>query len=139
MFDTLSYKKTIKFDDGDDELKGKLKSDFQNAIISKEQNLYKRVKSIWDHKGLNVSQDKVSFSEINLFSKESEEYFGLSKKELITYSATLGAAVGASVDFAFLGHTMLLGALVGGIGGAIAGSIGFDKLADIKVLVKDLE
>ncbi len=43
------------------------------------------------------------------FQKRAEEYFGLSKKELITYSATLGAAVGASVDFAFLGHTMLPG------------------------------
>ena len=134
IFDTLSYTKVKSFEKESEELKRSLIEEFKADIIKKENRLYKEIKSIWDHKNLSISLEDIGLTNIELFSKESEEYFGLSKKELITYSATVGAAIGAGVDFALLGHTFLLGAAIGGVGGAIAGYLGFDKLAQIKIL-----
>ena len=134
VFNSLSHTKKMAIKDDSSEVRKKLEKAFYNDIVMFEKSSFSKIKDIWDHKRVEVKQDEFSFDSVELFSKESEEYFGLSEKELITYGATLGAAVGGGIDLAFLGHTLFAGAAIGGIVGAIGGYLSFGKLADIKIL-----
>lgn len=134
IFWSMSHTKKVTIKEDTQDIREKLESDFKADLVKKEQSSFKKIKEIWDHNRVKIEQKGFALDYLELFSKESQEYFGLTQKELISYSATLGAVVGAGVDAAFLGHTLLLGAAVGAIGGAVAGYFGLEKLADIKVL-----
>jgi small GTP-binding protein len=134
VFNSLSHTKKMAIKDDSSEVREQLEKAFYNDIVMFEKSSFSKIKAIWDHKRVEVKQDEFSFDSVELFSKESEEYFGLSEKEAITYSATVGAAIGGGIDLAFLGHTLFAGAAIGGIVGAIGGYLGFGKLAEIKIL-----
>jgi len=116
-----------------DKIKEKLLKDFYSEIISQEQKSFETIKKIWDHKRVQIEQDSANIKNLELFSEESEKYFGLTRQEITTYSATVGAIVGGGIDAALFGHTLLLGATIGGAIGAIGGYMSFDKLENIKV------
>ena len=138
VFKILEYKKKIAIKDDSKEVREKLEREFIEDIKNFEKKFFKNIKNIWDHNRINVDSKEFNFNNIELFSKESEEYFGLSKKEIITYSSLLGAAIGGGVDAALLGHTIFLGAVVGGVIGSIGGYMSLEKLSEIKVLGMEL-
>jgi len=134
IFSAMSYTKSMPLKDNKDDLKEQLEIAFKEDLIKKEQHVNRKIKDIWDHKRAKIELESFKFNDLELFSKQSEEYFGLNQKELIGYSATLGGAIGAGIDGLFLGHTVFLGATIGAISGAVAGYLGFEKLADFKIM-----
>jgi len=138
IFKVISYTKSIKIESDSNIIRDKLKEQFFNDIVKFEQQSFANIKHIWDHNRAQIEQKSFGFDGIELFSKESEKYFGLTQNELITYSATIGGTIGAGVDAAFFGHTLLLGAAIGAVAGAIGGYMGFEKMADIKILGQQL-
>ena len=112
----------------------KLEELYKDKIKNLEESHHKKIKLIWEHKNIDIEEDELIFKDLELFSTKTEEIFGLSKKELISISATVGAAIGGGVDLALLGHTFFLGALTGAAVGAVSGYFGANKVSEIKIL-----
>jgi small GTP-binding protein len=125
------YEKELKNKDED---KQKYINEYKQNLINFEKKAHKEIIKIWEHKNLKINKDNLELNKISLFSKEAQEIFGLSKQELIYFSAALGAVVGGALDLALLGHTLLLGSAIGGAVGAISGYLGFEKFSEIEVL-----
>jgi len=128
------YQKEIN----ENEDKTKYINEYKKRLIDLEQSAHQKIIKIWEHKNLKINKDNLELNKISLFSKEAQEIFGLSKQEIIYFSAAIGAVVGGAVDLALVGHTLLLGSALGGVVGAISGYLGFEKFSKIEVLGMNL-
>ena len=72
--------------------------------------------------------------ELDLFAEETWDLFGLSKNQLLVTGSMGGAAAGLGIDVMFGGTTLLLGATLGAVAGAVGSWFGSDELAKTKVL-----
>ena len=72
--------------------------------------------------------------EWDLFAQESRRVFGLDTWQLVRAGAIGGAAIGGTIDAATLGHSFLVGSLVGGVIGGIASYFGTQRAAEVTVL-----
>ncbi len=68
----------------------RLEKQYKNRILSIEENSYKDIASIWHHNGLEKEDIDSVTSNVQLFSQESVEIFGLDKKELIKMATIAG-------------------------------------------------
>ena len=111
---------------------------YKNRLRALEMAAQKRVEHIWSHDHLQKEQQLLAFEGMDLFSQETASVFGLTRNELLVAAATSGASVGAGIDLLFVGHTLLLGAAIGAIGGAASAFLSFNELSEIKVLGQTL-
>jgi len=107
---------------------------YQDELRDKERELYKKLEDIWQHRHLKKSSSMLEFEEMDLFSTKSISLFGLTQKDIILMGMGSGAITGASIDMISVGHTLLLGGVVGAIVGGVGAYLGFDKVANTKVL-----
>jgi len=116
-----SYTKKMMYDEYTQELKA-LERRFQTDLIEK-----------LSFSNLEYKIEEEIF-EFDLFSKKSQEIFGLSKQRLVFISMMSGALMGSGVDAIFGGATLLLGSLAGGIIGAGSALYGYEELAKISFI-----
>ena len=136
MVSTLSfvYSKTIKGESATSKEEESAMLAYQKRLIESEKSLEKKIENIWNHRSVEKGENILLLDEIGLFSKESASIFGLSQNELIITGASAGAITGAGVDLLFVGHTLFLGALVGGVVGGVGAKLGFNNLYNVKIL-----
>jgi hypothetical protein len=60
--------------------------------------------------------------------------FGLDQCQLVRAAAIAGAAIGGTIVAAPLGHSFLLGTLIGGVIGGVASWVGTERAVEMKVL-----
>ena len=110
-----------------------LRLEFQAAIEQKEQDLFKEIKEILGFRKLPLDLDLANLN-YSLFSKESEEIFGLSKEKIVLLLTLTSAATGGAIDLAVGGHSLLLGTVIGGAVGFIGANYGYGKLSEINFI-----
>ena len=69
----------------------------------------------------------------DLFDTGQWYAWGLDRQQLATVAAIGGAAAGVAIDIGLAGHSLMLGALSGGLAGGSAAWFGADKLANSKL------
>ena len=69
----------------------------------------------------------------DLFDTDEWYAWGLNKQQLIMAAAVTGSISGAALDLAVAGHSLMLGAIGGGLLGAGSAWLGSKKLVDMKV------
>jgi GTPase Era involved in 16S rRNA processing len=111
---------------------------YKKEIRALEEQAMRKIAALWSHSEIEKEDSLNHFLDVDLFSKESESIFGLSKKELATMASVAGGATGAGVDLMLGGSSMMLGALIGGLVGGAGAMFGFDEAAQIKVLGQKL-
>ena len=110
------------------------KKKFEESFEKDELKLFQDLEKIFNHNLVNVQTSQEIFKNLQLFSKNSMELFGLSKDEMIKLGAVTGASIGAALDLFTVGHTLVLGAISGGVVGAVGAYLSFDSLFELKVL-----
>jgi GTPase Era involved in 16S rRNA processing len=131
---SLVDKLSFSTEDASEKDKENIEENYKNKLRVEEHNAQENIEQIWNHDRLDISQENLTFEDLDLFSQESASVFGLTQKELIVTGATSGAVTGAGIDLLFVGHTLLLGSVVGAVVGGVGAYFGFKELAEVKVL-----
>jgi len=113
------------------ELKDKLRSRYQEDLVKKERKGHARLGEIYAHRQRSVEGMELKLAEDDLFSKKTWDIFGLSTTQLIAAGALAGAAIGGTLDAAVGGASFLMGTVIGGVGGGIAGYYGKKSLPTV--------
>ncbi len=107
-----------------------LEEAFADAIRKLERREREDIESIYAYERLTRNEDKLAppAFEKDVFAEETWQFFGLSSSQLALVGAASGALIGGAVDAATLGHSFLLGTLLGaGVGGASGVALAFKK------------
>ncbi|MGU9957705.1 MAG: DUF3482 domain-containing protein [Arenicellales bacterium WSBS_2016_MAG_OTU3] len=136
LINTLTFKKSVPLREQDNKkkLEQTLQARLQHELREAEAKTRRQVENIYDYKNLATKGNSFELLQADLFSKESQEMFGLSKHQLITAGLLGGGAAGSGFDLLTGGSSLLLGAGVGAIVGGASAILGYEKLAEIKVL-----
>lgn len=97
-----------------------------------EKKHHESLKSLYQYHHLESTIDELPL-EGNLFDTEKWIMWGLNRKQLTIAATIAGAATGAAVDLAMAGHSLMLGALGGGVIGGASAWLGADKLSNYRV------
>ncbi len=138
--DALSHISSIPIstEEATEEEQSRVVESYKSQIRSTERKLHRKIAKIWNHSSIDSSIDIALFQEMDLFSKESESLFGLSKRDMLIASVTSGALTGSSVDLMLGGSTFMLGAAIGGLAGGAGMMWGYSEISDMKILGQKL-
>lgn len=114
------------------EIQPLLANAYKTHMIEREERAIKELLANYAHFNLGMSMDKLTLPP-DLFDFEHWYMWGLDKKQLATASAVAGAAAGAALDLAVAGHSLMLGALGGGVAGFASAWLGADKLVELRL------
>jgi hypothetical protein len=103
-------------------------------IRRREQNVRRAIQGHYRHETLQRDELNLSLLEMDLFTAEGWELFGLSKTQLLITGSMTGAVAGLGVDALVGGSSLLLGAGIGALVGGIGSWFGGDELAKAKIL-----
>ena len=112
----------------------KLEHELQDEITSLEQRVRGEIEALYHHHELERHGTSLASIELDLFSGESEELFGLSRAQLAASAAMSGAIAGGSIDILLGGASLLAGAGLGALIGGASALFGTDRLAKVKIL-----
>lgn len=140
IYDATTLVETLAFESesSSKEEKEKIEHNYKNRLRKLEYQTQEKLERVWNHHQLEMKQENLTFEGMDLFSEETASVFGLTRKELMITGASSGAVAGAGIDLLFLGHTLLLGGVIGGLAGGVGAYFGFDELSEIKVLGQTL-
>jgi len=140
IVESLSYveKIEIKSDKVSDDKKEQLEKKYKNSIASFEANTQKKINSLWNHNRLQIVQNNLDILDTDLFSKQSQSLFGLSKQTMILTAVASGGVSGAAFDMLVGGSSLMMGSVIGATIGAASAFFAYDKLAEITILGQKL-
>jgi hypothetical protein len=106
------------------------------SLRTREHRARREVETLYRHKRLRTDEDDLIAEDFDrdLFAAESRRVFGLDTWQIVRAGAVGGAAIGGTIDAATLGHSFLLGTVIGGVLGGAAAYWGGLQIADVTVL-----
>lgn len=118
--ESLGYSHSVPVKPGADEevLKDKLHKKYEQFLRSREKKCQSQIRALYKHNIFNMELPSQSILQEDLFAEKTWEFLGLDSTQLIMAGALSGAAVGAGVDVAAIGHSLGLFSLIGGLVGA---------------------
>ena len=135
---TAQQSKTIAEDADPEPFIEKLTEKLKETLRELEQKARKEVEYIYRHQNIERKETMMEFLDLDLFSSETSELFGLSKSQIITSGAASGAVAGLGVDVMLGGASLLLGSGIGALIGGVSALFGSEKIGKMKVLGKTL-
>jgi len=119
---------TISSDDNDSVLEKKLFERYSSEIGAKEAESHRKIRALFKHNIFNYELPPHSILREDLFSEKTWQLLGLTQKQLVLLGTISGAAVGAGIDIAALGHGLGLFTALGGIAGSIGALTGKNRM-----------
>jgi hypothetical protein len=136
--DALAYTEehALAEHEGPDAHRGEWHAAFLASLRRRERRARGEVETLYRHERLERDEGDLVAEDFDrdLFAEESRRVFGLDTWQLVRAGAVGGAAIGGTIDVATLGHSFLLGTVIGGIVGGAAAYWGGLQIADVKVL-----
>lgn len=109
-----------------------LEKKYHSWMRGREQQTFRQLSELFSHHQCVLESKQIELPP-DLFDSEQWYAWGLNKKQLTTVSTMTGAFTGAVVDAAVAGHSLMLGAIGGGVLGFASAWLGADKLTNISV------
>lgn len=113
---------------------GVLRGELEHRVRLREHSARAAVQGIYRHEQLRADEVSLQLLELDLFTTEGWELFGLSKTQLLITGSLTGAVAGLGIDALVGGATLLLGAGIGAVVGGVTSWFGGDELAKTRVL-----
>jgi hypothetical protein len=114
----------------------KWEAEFLESLRKRELRARREIELLYRHDRLEREEASLSRESFDwdLFAEESQRVFGLDRWQLVRAGAIGGAAIGGTIDVATLGHSFLIGSVLGGVVGGVASWLGTERAAEVKVL-----
>jgi GTPase SAR1 family protein len=135
---TATEKKSIAEDADTEAIIEKLTEKLKSTLRVEENKARNEVEYIYRHQNVQRTESIMELLDLDLFSSESAELFGLSKSQIIASGAISGAAAGFGVDVMLGGASLLLGSAIGALVGSASALFGSEQIGKLKVLGKSL-
>ncbi|MCM2285079.1 MAG: GTPase/DUF3482 domain-containing protein [Desulfobacula sp.] len=126
---SFSLSEPVTGDEDLEALKERLNEKYQARIKKFEDDLFKKIRSLFKHHVFDHRLPEYSILNHDLFSKQTWELLGLTTEQLAAAGAVVGGTFGAIIDTAAAGHTFGLFTAVGGILGAGSALFSGKKMA----------
>lgn len=130
--------KTIGEDQDPEPVIKKLSEKLKTTLREHELKARKEVEYIYRHQNIERNENTMELLNLDLFSSESAELFGLSKSQIVTSGAATGAVAGLGIDVMVGGASLMLGAGLGALIGGASALFGSEKLGKLKILGRSL-
>jgi Domain of unknown function (DUF3482)/50S ribosome-binding GTPase len=116
----LSFSLSEPVTEGSDinSLRERLTETYQIRIKGFEDQMFKKIRSLFKHRLFDYHLPDYSILSHDLFSNQTWELLGLTTEQLAAAGAVVGGTVGAVIDTAALGHTLGIFTAIGGVLGA---------------------
>jgi len=136
LFDALTHAERASIDEREERshLADTLTAKLQSRLRRRERKARDAVQGHYRHADLDRHEVDVGLSELDLFTEEGWELFGLSKQQLVLSGAVSGAVAGFGIDALIGGASLMLGSGVGALIGGVTTWLGSSELAKIEIL-----
>jgi len=114
----------------------KLNLSFQKGIREIEKEMFAQIKSLFKHNLYDYPLPDYSLLRHDLFSNQTWELLGLTRKQLAAVGAVVGGTMGVVVDVAAHGLTFGAFTVLGGLVGAGSAFMGAKKIAAGKGIIQ---
>jgi GTPase Era involved in 16S rRNA processing len=121
----------IVFQSGRDKVKAEITAEFEEGLRQLEVASQEQIRSHFRHNVWNVPPDSILGQD--LLSDDVGQALGLSRRQLALVGMAAGAASGATIDLATVGHSLGGGALLGAAAGGVLGMVGGRALAKLNI------
>ncbi len=118
-----------------EELGEELRARFIEAVRAREIGAHRAIIRLFRHNRVKADDAQGPVFDADLFGVDTWRLFGLDQRQLVAAGAFGGAAAGAGLDVLTAGHTLLAGALVGGVVGAAGALVLGLRRPEVKVTV----
>ena len=115
------------------QLQPRLEEQYFTTMKEREARSHDALKAAYHYRNLTSQTEDLPF-EANLFDTEKWIIWGLNRRQLVAAATMAGAAAGAVVDVSLAGHSLMMGALGGGILAGGSAWLGANRLAEFDVL-----
>ena len=105
-------------------------NEYSEQLRKNETNAHTQIKRLFKHNIFNYELPQHSLLHDDLFDKKTWQLLGLTKKQVIIAGGIGGAALGASLDVAALGHGLGIFTAVGSMAGALGAFFGGEKISE---------
>lgn len=132
LTDCLSLKMTqsVISQDQIDKIQSSLFNKYKTKLNEKEQTAHQNIRSLFKHNIFNYELPAQSILRADLFDARGWQLLGLSRKQIIIAGGLGGAAIGAGLDIAALGHGLGMFTAVGSVAGALGALFGGEKVSN---------
>ena len=140
LAESLSHVESLAIagEEADSKEKEKVLERYKAHLRRVEERSHRKIAEVWNHARLEKEAQLPLFQEMDLFSRESASLFGLGKKEMVITGAAGGALTGSGVDLMLGGTSLMLGSAIGAVIGGAGALLGFNEIAEMKVLGQKL-
>lgn len=121
-----------------DEQRNSLEEELRESLRRKEQAAHRELVSLYRHSDAEVGGLNLDSLAADIFSKQAETLFGLSKTQLLASGALSGGVAGTGIDILVGGTSLMTGAAIGAVVGGASAVLGGGRLAKAKVLGQTL-
>lgn len=131
----LQMSKSISSEKDAIDIRKVLFADYSASLSKKEGESHLQIKALFKHNIFNYELPPHSLLHDDLFDERTWQLLGLTKKQVVIAGGVGGAAIGAGLDVAALGHGLGLFTAVGGVAGALTAFFGGKSLSEkVKLL-----
>jgi len=103
-------------------------------VRRREQQARDSVQTIYRHQKLERHDSMLSVMQVDIFTTQAWELFGLSRQQLLITGAMTGAAAGLGIDALVGGASLLVGTGIGALIGGVSSWFAGDEIAKRRVL-----
>lgn len=124
---SLQLSKNINQGEQAEPISAKLFRRYSNALERKEKDAHHQLRNLFKHNIFNYELPPHSILHEDLFDKRTWQLLGLTKKQVLIAGGLGGAAIGAGLDIAALGHGLGMFTAVGTAAGVLGALFGGDS------------
>jgi hypothetical protein len=121
---TLQLSEGIATDEEAEGCRNRLLATYSETLVKKEKIAHQRIRSLFKHNIFQYELPPHSVLHADLFDERTWQLLGLTKKQVVVAGGLGGAAIGASLEMATLGHSLGIFTVAGTVAGALGALFG---------------
>lgn len=127
---SLQLSRDISSEGEADKCRERLFSTYSDSISRMEKNAHQRIRDLFKHNIFQYDLPPHSVLNKDLFDERTWQLLGLTRQQVVIAGGLGGAAIGAGLDVAALGHGLGMFTAMGTLAGALGALLGGENFSD---------